>query len=240
MEEHRVAGHLGIAADDYDRTIRTFIPHYERMLATIVDWLGGHVPPGGLVVDLGAGTGALSAAILDRLPDVRVELVDVDPNMLEIAAERCAVHAGRFELRRGRFDDPLPPCHAVVATLALHHVADRADKRDLYRRILAALEPSGLVAVGDLLIHPEGPERERMLRDWYRHMEEHGITPAEADAHFAAWAEEDSYVPLPDELALLGEAGFPRPECFWRDGGIAVYGAFARPGHVQPPSDRDG
>jgi hypothetical protein len=66
--EHRVAGHLGVAADDYDRTIRTFIPNYERMIATVVRWLDGHVPPGGLVLDLGAGTGGLSAAILDAIP----------------------------------------------------------------------------------------------------------------------------------------------------------------------------
>ena len=36
--EHRVAGHLGVAADDYDRTIRAFIPNYERMIAT-PQWL---------------------------------------------------------------------------------------------------------------------------------------------------------------------------------------------------------
>src|SRR5262245_42038707 len=54
-EEHRVASHLGVAADDYDRTIREFIPHYDRMLATVVHWLEGHIPAGGLVVDLGAG-----------------------------------------------------------------------------------------------------------------------------------------------------------------------------------------
>ena len=39
--EHRVAGHLGVAADDYDQTIRTFIPNYELMLETIVHWLAG-------------------------------------------------------------------------------------------------------------------------------------------------------------------------------------------------------
>ncbi len=48
----------------------------------------------------------------------------------------------------------------------------------------------------------------------------------EADAHLAQWAEEDFYVSLPDELALIAGAGFPRPDCFWRDGLIAVYGAF--------------
>jgi len=38
--------------------------------------------------------------------------------------------------------------------------------------------------------------------------------------------EEDFYVSLPYELGLIGAAGFPRPECFWRDGMLAVYGAF--------------
>jgi tRNA (cmo5U34)-methyltransferase len=225
-EEHRVAGHLGVAADDYDRTIRRFIPNYERMIATIVHWLDGHVPDGGLVVDLGAGTGGLSAAILDALPDVRVQLVDVDPNMLEVAAVRCSAHDGRYGLRHARFEDQLPRCHAVVAMLALHHVPTHDEKRELYRAILDALEPGGLLVVGDLLVYPDGPERLRMIRDAYAHMANHGISAEEADGHFAQWAEEDFYVSLPDELALIGSAGFPRPECFWRDGGLTVYGGF--------------
>ena len=226
VDEHRVAGHLGIAADEYDRTIRTFIPNYERMVATVVHWLDGHVPPGGLVVDLGAGTGGLAGAILDALPDVRVQLVDVDPNMLEVAAARCGAHEDRVELRHARFEDSLPRCHAVVASLALHHVDTHDEKRELYRAILTALEPGGLVVVGDFLVHPDGPERKRIYEDWYAHMERNGISRTEAEAHFAAWAQEDFYVSLPDELALIADAGFPHPECFWRDGGIAVYGAF--------------
>ena len=224
--EHRVAGHLGVAADDYDRTIRTFIPNYELMLATIVHWLAGRVPAGGLVVDLGAGTGALSAAILDGLPGVRVQLVDVDPNMLEVGGARCAAHADRVELRHARFEDPLPRCHAVVATLALHHVPTHDAKRALYRSIHAALEPDGLVVVGDVLTYADGPERRGMMLDWYLHMARNGIDAAQADAHFAQWADEDVYMTLPDELSLLADAGFPRPEIFWRDGLLGVYGGF--------------
>jgi tRNA (cmo5U34)-methyltransferase len=224
--EHRVAGHLGIAADDYDRTIRTFIPGYERMVATVVHWLDGHVPADGLVVDLGAGTGALGAAVLDALPGVRVELVDIDPNMLEVAAARCAAHAGRFRVRHARFEDELPRCHAVVASLALHHVATHAEKREVYRAIHDALEPGGLLVVADALVYPDGPERRRMIEDLFAHMAHSGISAAEAEGHLSQWAGEDFSVALPDELALLAAAGFPRPDVFWRDGMIAVYGAF--------------
>lgn len=224
--DHRVEGHLGVDADEYDRTIRTFIPQYDRMLSTIVHWLAASVPAGGYVVDLGAGTGALSSAILEGLPEVRVQLVDVDPTMLEAGAARCAPYAGRFDTRRGRFQEELPRCNAVVATLAFHHVDGLDEKRALYRAIHQALEPGGLVVVGDMLIHPEGPERRGMLRDWYAHMALHGISEEEADAHFAQWAEEDRYVPLVEELQLVAAGGFARPDCFWRDGGLAVYGGF--------------
>ena len=224
--EHRVAGHLGVQPEEYDRTIRTFIPHYDRMLETIVHWLAANIPADGYVVDLGAGTGALSAAVLEGLPEVRVQLVDVDPSMLETATARCADHLGRVDLRRGRFQDELPRCDAVVATLALHHVADLEEKRELYRAIHTALEPGGLLAVGDLLIHPDGPERRQMLRDWYAHMAAHGITEEEAEGHFGQWGEEDYYVGLVEELELIRAAGFRRPDCFWRDGGICVYGGF--------------
>jgi tRNA (cmo5U34)-methyltransferase len=224
--EHRVAGHLGVAADDYDRTIRTFIPGYDQMIGSVVRWLDGNVPAGGLVVDLGAGTGGLSAAILEALPEVRVELVDVDPNMLEVAAARCTRHEGRFELRHARFEDPLTRCHAVVASLALHHVPTQPEKRELYTAIFDALEAGGLVVVADALVYADGPERERMLEDLYSHMGLSGISRAEAQTHLAQWAEEDFYVSLPDELGIIAAAGFPRPDCFWRNGLIAVYGAF--------------
>lgn len=213
-------------ADEYDVTIRRLVPHYEQMLATVIRWLDGHVPPRGLVVDLGAGTGGLSAAILAAMPDVHVQLVDIDPNMLQVAAARCAAYDGRYELRRGRFEDDLPRCDAVVASLALHHVERQAEKRELYRAVLGALEPTGLIVVGDALMYPDGPERIRMVEDMYRHMERHGMSRAEAEAHFAQWQEEDFYLSLPDELRILAEAGFRHPDVFWRDGAIAVYGAF--------------
>jgi hypothetical protein len=65
-----------------------------------------------------------------------------------------------------------------------------------------------------------------MVDDLYAHMERNGISRAEAEAHFTQWGDEDVYMSLPDELALMADAGFPRPDCFWRDGLIAVYGAF--------------
>src|SRR5262249_60501439 len=136
-------------------------------------------------------------------PAVRVELVDIDPNMLEVAAARCAQHAGRFDVRHARFEDELPRCHAVVASLALHHVAADADKRDLYSAIHAALAPGGLLVVADALVYDDGPERTRMIDGLFAHMALGGISASEAQAHLAHRAEEDAYETIPCEPARI-------------------------------------
>lgn len=222
--EHRVLAHLGLAARDYDAAIRRYIPGYEQMVDTIVALVAKREAP--YVIDLGAGTGALGGAIAERVPTARVRLLDIDPAMLEVAGARTEAHRDRVELHRGAFEDELPPCDVVVASLALHHIPERAAKTAVFARIRAALRPGGAVLIGDAVVDTTGPERDEMFAQWAAHMGRHGIAPDEAAAHFAQWATEDSYYPLRDELAMLAEAGFPRPDCFWKAGPIAVYGAF--------------
>lgn len=222
--EHTVLGHLGLAARDYDVMIRRYIPGYEGMLATIVKLVARRREP--YVIDLGAGTGALGAAIAEGVPTSRVRMLDIDPAMLEVAGARTTPIASRVELHRGSFDDALPACDVVVASLALHHIPERDRKTALYARILGALRPGGAVFVGDCVVDESGPARDEMFLQWAEHMGEHGIARDEAQRLFAQWAGEDRYYALRDELAMLREAGFEKPECFWKHGPIAVYGAY--------------
>ena len=55
-------------------------------------------------------------------------------------------------------------------------------------------------------------------------MAPHGISEAQARAHFASWAHEDYYPPLATEFRLLAEAGFADPECFWREIPFVIFG----------------
>jgi len=224
MTEHRVATHLGLAASDYDAAIRRYIPAYDEMIATVVGIVGTLDAP--YVSDLGAGTGALGAAILDRVPSARVQFLDIDPSMLEVAGARVARHGQRAELRRGSFDDALPACDAVVASLALHHVPDLDRKRALYARIHEALRPGGVFLVADATVHEVGAAHDHIYHRWAAAMAQHGIARPEADALFAQWAGEDRYYPLAVELEQLRAAGFSQPDCFWKHGPSTVFGGF--------------
>lgn len=225
--DHRVLAHLGLRAQEYDAAIRTYIPAYDTMIATVVGIVcDGVGESDGLVVDLGTGTGALAASILDATPAARVRLVDIDPAMLEVARSRVSAHGARAELVEAQFFDALVPCDAVVASLALHHVMDLDAKRELYRHIHASLRPGGVLAIADATVHADGAEHAHIYARWAAEMATHGIGVAEAARLFTAWAAEDRYQPLATELTLLADAGFVRPDCFWKHGPMTVFGGY--------------
>jgi len=213
---HSVKRHLDVDAEGYDVQIRRLIPHYDEMISTGVEVLRALAPADAHVVDLGGGTGALSAAVLQGLPGVRITLLDVDPDMLAEARKRLGRFADRVVFQEGSFHDPLPAADAVIASLALHHVHDLETKTKLYGRIRDALSPGGVILNLDAAVS-DGPTLNQLVFDrMAERMGDHGITDAEARRHFAAWAEEDRYFPLEAELAALREAGFDEVECVWR------------------------
>ncbi|HET9623286.1 MAG TPA: class I SAM-dependent methyltransferase [Kofleriaceae bacterium] len=224
--EHRVAHHLGLAAREYDAEIRRYLPPYDTMIDTVVGIVGALAAAEPFVVDLGAGTGALGGAILDRVARARVQFLDIDPAMLEVAGTRVAGHGARAELRRGSFDDALPACDAVVASLSLHHVPALDHKRALYERIHAALRPGGVLLVADVTVFEAGAARDHTYGAWRDAMATRGIDRPTAEALFAQWAGEDRYYPLAVELEQLKAAGFTQPECFYKLGPATVFGGF--------------
>lgn len=113
-----------------------YVGRWSRQVAPrFLAWLG---LPGGLRwLDVGCGTGALSAAILDGCVPRAVIGVDPSDGFLATAGEHLS---GRAILRRGSATElPLPDrsVEAVVSGLVLNFVADQA----------AALAEMGRVAV---------------------------------------------------------------------------------------------
>jgi len=105
----------------------------------------------GSVLELGSGSGAMAAEILDRFPQVRLTATDLDPNMLarsrrtlEPFGSRASVQeadATALPFAPGEFD-------AVVSYLMLHHVGDWETALAEATRVLKL---GGLLLVADLL-----------------------------------------------------------------------------------------
>ena len=236
---HSVRRHLRVEIDAYDRTIRRFVPGYEAMLRAASEQIAA-AADGGLVLELGAGTGAFSEAILANERIRTVELIDTDPEMLERARIRLARFKGRVRFEERSFDEPLPPCNAVAASLTLHHVPSMDRKRALYRRIHDTLLPAGVFVNADVTMPASAEERDAVYRGWVRFMGSCGIDEDQAYRHFEDWSEEDTYFPLEDEMEAMTAAGF-ETRCTWREGPMAVLAGRRRGGWTDRPrgsSDR--
>jgi tRNA (cmo5U34)-methyltransferase len=212
---HSVRRHLKVDIAEYDASIRRFIPGYETMLAEAAKAVAAVAPR--LVVDLGAGTGALSAALLERDEVCTVELVDVDPEMLDQARIRLAGAGDRARFALRSFDDPFPECDAVTASLALHHLPTLDAKGALFRRAAEALRPGGVVVNADVTMPADPEGREAGFRAWADRMVASGIEERRAWEHFAEWATEDTYFSMEEELRLLRDVGLDA-RCVWREG----------------------
>jgi len=213
QETHSVRAHLRLEINSYDETIRKFIPGYEAGLAKAAAAVAEAAPS--LVLDLGAGTGALSAEVLKHNNVGHLCAIDLDVEMFERAKARLLEFGERVSFRQANFLDPFPECDCITASLALHHVPSLEEKRALYRRIFAALRPGGVFANADVTVSDQQDERGATDEIWADQLVAHGIDRTRAFEHFDEWAEEDTYFPLEAELAAMRDAGFDA-RCVWR------------------------
>jgi tRNA (cmo5U34)-methyltransferase len=200
------AAHLGIDLREYDARIRTFIPGYERMLeiaaTALAATVSGRSP---VIVDLGVGTGSLAAAGLAAKPSASIIGVDEDEGMLAAAGARLG---RRLVPLHGSFETvDLPACDAVVASLALHHIPTFARRRRLFRRVHGALRRHGVLIVADCYLAADVRLQAADRAHWIAHLRE-SYSARQASAYLRAWAKEDTYARLPDEMRLLEATGF--------------------------------
>ncbi len=130
---------------------RPSVPYDQEEFDIVRRVLEAHSVTPAMMLDLGAGDGLATAAIVDRMPVERAVLVDFSEPMLAAARNRFA--DGRLEVAviEGDLFEPgwrihLP--HAdrydlVLSRHAIHHLPD-ARKRALYGEIFDLVRPGGM------------------------------------------------------------------------------------------------
>ena len=212
------AEHLGIRLRDYDARIRTFIPHYEEMLNEAAAALGAVSGRVSRIVELGVGSGALAARCVTATPRALVIGIDSDEGMLALARKRLG---DRLATMSGDFVKvALPRCDAVTSSFALHHIRTMRRKAAMYARCFAALRPGGMLVNADCCVASDPRLQAQDRSAWRAHLPR-DYSRARAERLLRAWAQEDVYLRLEDEVALLRATGFT-VDVPWRRGGFAV------------------
>jgi len=144
-------------AATYDAEVASTMPGYSELHQMIV-WGIPYMPTRAFrVLELGVGTGTLTALLLETFPHATVRGIDLSPRMIGASRAKLRPWKDRVELRTGDIDDvdPSEKFDAVVSALAIHHLS-HSKKRRLFRRIHDALPPGGYFGDGDDHL-PEDP-----------------------------------------------------------------------------------
>ena len=226
IETGAVTGAFGADAGDYDRARRQLIPCFDGFYGAALAALPFGPGEAPAILDLGAGTGLLSAMIRAALPAARLTVTDGSEAMLARARERFAderlAGAEACEIRRLDFaGDPLGgPWDAVVSALAIHHLEDAA-KQALYGRILEALAPGGVFVNAEQVLGGSEAEERDFALDWLLRVKAAGVSSRDLAAAQARMAH-DRCAPLARQLDWLRRLGFAEASCAFQDKRFAV------------------
>jgi tRNA (cmo5U34)-methyltransferase len=216
------------AAQSYDQARRQLVPCFDDFYGTALDLIPFATDSAIRVLDLGAGTGLLSALIAETFPHAHLTLVDISEGMLNQARQRFVNDAARLQFRAldlaegplwGRYE-------AVVSALAIHHVSDEGKQR-LFQGVYDVLCDGGVFINADQVLGMTPEIDDEYKAAWLRQVRERGVD----EGNLAAALErmkEDEMSTLSLQMKYLEDIGFRMVNCWYKNYGFVVYAARKR------------
>ncbi|MEG5001639.1 class I SAM-dependent methyltransferase [Microcoleus sp. B4-D4] len=213
-------------AFDYDSLIPRLIPHYREQHDLILQLIPFETNANIQILDLGAGTGILSALIMQAFPQAKVLAFDMAENMLKICQTNLSAFGKRLTLQQGNFAeaDFGSGYDLVVSGLAIHHL-DSAGKQQLFHQLFQSMNPEGILLIRDIVTGATPKLTEQYEKLWRQYMKASGEDDA---AWFQNYLKEDIPSSVEEQTKWLAEAGFADAACHWRYLNFAIFGGVVR------------
>lgn len=205
----------------FDAVSRKYDEQRQRFIPCFSDFYGVSVSVASVdmenpdILDVGAGTGLLSAFLMERYPDASFTLIDISEKMLDMAKDRFK---GNSNVKYIAADyskyDFAEKYDMVVSALSIHHLKDE-EKKELYKKSYSILNENGIFINADQ-VHGETPFIEKLNKTtWRQHVEKSGLTEEEIMAGYErTMLDKDSK--LDQQLDWLKEAGFCDVSCIYK------------------------
>ena len=218
---------------------RYFVPERETQIQIICDLIPPRPAPFP-VLELCCGEGLLAAALLAQFPGATVHGYDGSPEMLQRARQTLAAHSDRFatqpfDLAARDWRQPPWPVHAVVSSLAIHHL-DGPGKQALFQDVQQMLTPGGIFVVADLVQPTTELGREVAAKAWDAAVRRRALELDGNRDAFEAFQQQqwnmyrypeangvDKPSTLFDQLQWLAQAGLTGVDVHWMMAGHAIF-----------------
>lgn len=209
-------------AAEYDVSRRRLIPCYDLFYGTAVELASRTVKDKNpSILDIGAGTGLLSEHVLQKFPTANLALLDESAEMLAKAQIRLEQYKPKVFVQAMTSALPSKKFHAVISSLAIHHLSDK-DKKGLFKRVFDILEPGGIFINAEQILG-ETPWQQSLFEETHL---DGARALGSSEEEIQAAVERMSYdkcSPLQEQILWLKEIGFENAASFFHSFRFAVY-----------------
>ena len=205
-------------ASEYDVDRRKFIPCFDDFYLKTTEFFISRITPSSTVqvLDLGSGTGLLTACWLRYMPEAEYALVDISSQMQNIAKERF-----KNLTKVSYFIDDYSKClpeyqfDFIISALSIHHL-ENSEKKELFENILKHLKPKGMFVNYDQFLLSSSLCMENNANVfWYREIEQTGIDRQRYE-QMKARRKLDKECTVEWEMNLLQSLGFSDVTCIYK------------------------
>lgn len=194
-------------AQEYDRQREFVIPEFRQFYSSAV-WALETVHHQPTILDIGAGTGLLSAFVLQKFPDAKLTLMDFSENMLDVARKRFAgAENVRYVVSDYSTADLGGPYDIVCSALSIHHLSPE-DKQKLFVNIYRAISPGGMFVNADQAEGESPYFTERYLAYWNEFLKAGPLNDGQHEEIMQRRSRLDRNDRLSLQLQWLRNAGF--------------------------------
>jgi len=220
-----IQNQFNAVSEKYDRQRRFLIPCFDDFYGIALN-LSEEVKTVKNILDVGAGTGLMSAFFHEKYPDAKITLVDISKDMLKKAEERFDGNQNVSFLNADFATVDLPENHydVVVSGLAIHHLPDEL-KQQLFGKIAKTLKPGGWFINADQVLGETDLAEKLYTENWRNHVEQNpNLTDEEKQSAFER-IKVDIMAPLNPQLEWLKNAGLQNANCYYQYFNFVVFAA---------------
>jgi tRNA (cmo5U34)-methyltransferase len=203
-------------AAEYDAQRKYIIPLMDEFYGAAI-WAAESPEKNPAILDIGAGTGLLSALMLAKFPTASLTLMDISEKMLDVARERFGDRKDiRFIVSDYSEAELGGPYDIICSALSIHHL-EPDEKRHLFHRIYASLPPGGIFVNADQADGETPYFRERYLEYWNEFLRN---GPLNDGQHLEILKRRDTLdrnEKLSVQLAWLRDCGFVDVDVVWKN-----------------------
>ncbi|MDE1191785.1 MAG: class I SAM-dependent methyltransferase [Arachidicoccus sp.] len=221
---NKIAQSFDAVSEKYDKQRPLLIPCFDDFYGIALE-LSNEAKDVKNILDIGAGTGLMSAFFAEKYPDAEITLVDFSEDMLNKAKDRFKgndkIHYLQADFSTVEFEDN--HYDLVVSGLAIHHLKHNL-KKLLFEKIYYALKINGIFINADQVKGATEFAERIYTEKWRNHVLNAPLSEEDKQNTFKR-VSLDIMAPLKTQLDWLRGAGFLEANCFYQYFNFVVFAA---------------